>query len=233
MGGASGIGAATAALFAAEGCRIALLDRDAPSLDRVARGLPAVPAAIDVTDEAAIHEGVRRACDAMGGLDGVVNAAGVLAHGRLDETAVPDWERVLTVNLTEPFLVARAALPLLRRASGSTIVNVASGLGLRPMPGYGAYAAAKAGLIALTHVLAAEFAPAIRVDAGCSGAVLTSMTQALYAEPDALRTAEGLYALRRLGTPAEVAQAILCLTSAASSYVTGSALAVDGGRTFH
>ena len=233
-GGASGIGAATAALFAAEGARILLLDRAAAPLEKAARRLGAIPVVADVTDETALEAGIAAGAEALGGLDGLVNGAGILTMGPVEKAGLADWERTLAVNLTGPFLVSRAALPWLRRAEAhGTIVNVASGIGLRPLPGYGAYAAAKAGLIALTRVMAAECAPLIRVNAVCPGAVVTPMTEALYADPQAQARAGQIYALGRLGQPEEIARAILFLTGSDSSYVTGVALPVDGGRTFH
>jgi NAD(P)-dependent dehydrogenase (short-subunit alcohol dehydrogenase family) len=143
-----------------------------------------------------------------------------------------DWNRVLAVNLTAPFLLCREAIPHLRQAGGGTIVNVASGQGLVPSaPGLSAYAASKGGLVTFSKAMALELAPDIRVNAICPGVVDTPLL------PPQMREAAGApesgYALKRVGEPEEIAAGILFLTSRESAFVTGIALAVDGGRTYH
>jgi len=134
---------------------------------------------------------------------------------------------VIDVNLTGIYIVVRCCLPWLTKASGATIVNIASGQGLLPnRPEMTAYAASKGGVVNLTRALAAELAPAIRVNSVCPGMVDTPMTA------DGPRDATP-YALKRIADPSEIANAILFLTGSESSFVTGAALAVDGGRTFH
>ena len=133
---------------------------------------------------------------------------------------------MLEVNLTGTYIVVRCALPWLARAPFATIVNIASGQSLLPTPNLTAYAASKGGVVNLTRALAAELAPAIRVNSVCPGLVDTPMTAGL--ERDVSR-----YALERMADPLEIAQAILFLTGTESSFVTGAALAIDGGRTFH
>ena len=163
----------------------------------------------------------------MGGIDGVVNAAGVMLRGRMLDVGIDAWRRVLDINLTGGYIVARACLPWLLEARDATIVNIGSGQALLPnTPGRTAYAASKGGVINLTRSLAAELAPSIRVNSVCPGLVDTPMA-------DGVRTNTGNYAMKRLADPIEIAQAILFLTSRESSYVTGVALAVDGGRSFH
>jgi NAD(P)-dependent dehydrogenase (short-subunit alcohol dehydrogenase family) len=230
-GGGSGIGRATAALFRAEGAKVAVLDR-AVAADDGGLALPC-----DVSDEQAVVASVRQAAEAMGGLDGLVNAAGIFHANTLADTPLELWQNVLAVNLTGTYLVCRAALPFLRESgAATTIVNIASGVGLLPTgPGSAAYVASKGGVIALTKVLAFEVAPRIRVNAVCPGAVETPMTAGM------LRDASGAvqpavaqrYALQRPSAPEELARAILFLSSGESSSVTGISLAVDGGRTFH
>ena len=140
---------------------------------------------------------------------------------------VADWKLVLDVNLTGTYIVVRCCLPWLAKASFATIVNIASGQGLLPnTPNMTAYAASKGGVVNLTRALAAELAPSIRVNSICPGMVDTPMIAGLQREPDR-------YALKRIADPLEIAQAILFLTGTESSFVTGAALAVDGGRTFH
>jgi NAD(P)-dependent dehydrogenase (short-subunit alcohol dehydrogenase family) len=229
-GGASGIGRATCELFAHEGAAIAVLDRDA------ARMTAGHAIAADVSDAASVARAVREAAAALGGLDGLVNAAGIFINRNLLETTPDEWNRTIAVNLTGTFFCVQAAVPLLRQAERATIVNIASGVGLLPTGGGStAYVASKGGVIAMTRTLAAELAPAIRVNAICPGAVETPMTDGT------LRDAAGAvvpaiatrYALGRPAEPAEIAAAILFLTAHESSFVTGVNLAVDGGRTYH
>src|SRR5215831_20595755 len=163
----------------------------------------------------------------MGGIDGVVNAAGIVMRGSVLEVGIAEWRRVIDVNLTGIYIVVRSCLPWLTKATGATIVNIASGQGLLPnTPGMTAYGASKGGVVNLTRALAAELAPAIRVNSVCPGIVDTPMTAGFPREADR-------YALNRIADPLEIAQAILFLTAEESSFVTGAALAVDGGRTFH
>jgi len=226
-GAASGIGRRTAQLFAAEGAALILLDRSAEALTEVASETRGFALAVDVTDEAAVADAVGRGAAQSGGIDGVVNAAGIVMRGRVLEVGVAEWRRVIDVNLTGIYIVVRCALPWLSKATDATVVNIASGQGLLPnSPGMTAYAASKGGVVILTRALAAELAPDIRVNSVCPGMVDTPMTQG---DP---RDASP-YALKRIADPLEIAHAILFLTSAESSFVTGAALAVDGGRTFH
>jgi NAD(P)-dependent dehydrogenase (short-subunit alcohol dehydrogenase family) len=140
---------------------------------------------------------------------------------------------MIRVNLTGPWIVCQAALKPLRAASGATIVNIATGLALRPAANHSSYIASKSGLLALTKSLAIELAPTIRVNAVCPGAVDTPMTAELYRDVKRRSEAASNYALKRLGTPSEVAEAVLFLTGHESRFITGVSLAVDGGRSFH
>ena len=226
-GAASGIGRATAELFAAEGAALALLDRDAQALQRIAQQTGAVACEADVTNEASIVNAVARGAAAMGGIDGVVNAAGVMLRGSVLEVGVDEWRRVLDINLTGGYTVVRCCLPWLQQAQAATIVNLGSGQALLPnSPNRTAYSASKGGVLNLTRALAAELAPTIRANTVCPGLVDTPMADGVRANVDN-------YALKRLAQPEEIARAILFLTSSESSYVTGAALAVDGGRSFH
>ncbi|MFN3727624.1 MAG: SDR family NAD(P)-dependent oxidoreductase [Allosphingosinicella sp.] len=231
-GAASGIGLATARLFAAEDAHLALLDRDREALERIASELGAHAAAVELTEESQIREAVAGSASALGGLDGVVNVAGIGGGTFVESMRLDDWNRVLAVNLTAPFLVCREALPHLRHAGGGTIVNVASGQGLLPSsPSLSAYAASKGGLVTFSKAMALELAPEIRVNAICPGVVDTPL---LPAQMRAAARAPGSgYALKRVGEPEEIAAGILFLTSRESAFVTGIALAVDGGRTYH
>lgn len=234
-GGSSGIGLETARLVLAEGGRVALLDLDggrdaAASLGEGATGIPC-----DVTDEASVQTAVAAADAALGGVDGVVNSAGVSLWRPLAETTYEDWRRVHSIDLDGPFLVTRAALPLLRAAGGGTIVNLASGAGMRPLPNLGAYCSAKAGLVMLGRALALELAGEnIRVNTVAPGPIHTPMLErTLSRAPDReakMREFLARVGMRRLGTAEEVAKAILFLSCSDSSFTTGAVIEVDGGR---
>ncbi|SFK84812.1 SDR family NAD(P)-dependent oxidoreductase [Falsiroseomonas stagni] len=226
-GAASGIGLCTARLFASEGARLILLDRAGDSLAPVAAELGAHACAVDVTDEPSVAAAIADGAAALGGIDGVVNAAGIMIRGMVAEVDAARWRQILEVNLTGTYIVVRACLSWLTQGPGSTIVTIGSAQGLLPnAPGFTAYAASKGGVVNLSRALAAELAPAIRVNCICPGMVDTPMA-------DGYRANVGNYALRRLADPLEIARAILFLTSAESSYVTGATLAADGGRSFH
>ena len=226
-GAASGTGQRTAELFSAEGAALTLRDCDRRRLTSVARETGGTAVEADVTQEPSVTRAVEQGAGAMGGIDGIVNAAGIVIHGSVLDIGLADWKLVLDVNLTGTYLVVRCCLPWLGKAPFATIVNIASGQGLLPNnPGMTAYAASKGGVVNLTRALAAELAPSIRVNSVCPGMVDTPMTAGLERDLDR-------YALGRIAEPLEIAQAILFLTSTESSFVTGAALAVDGGRTFH
>ena len=233
-GAAKGIGRATVTRFLGEGARTFGLDRDAAALAT----LDAPFRAADVSDPAAVAGAVAAAAAQLGGLDGVVNAAGIDLLADIESMTLAEWNRVLAVNLTGPMLVMQAAYPFLKAAGGGTIVNVSSAAGLSPLQNRTAYCASKAAVQMAGKALAIEGAAFnIRVNTVCPGAVETVLFRSsidVAADPDAAYEAvRARYALRRIAEPEEIAAAILWLTSAESSYVTGTALAVDGGRTFH
>lgn len=232
-GAGSGIGKATAELFAREGAALALLDLNADSAKSVAATVAGYAFAVDVADEAAVRKAVQAASAALGGLDGVVNVAGMAIPAPIADTTLVDWNRVVGVNLTGPFLICREALPFLQQNKTASIVNVSSGSALLPVSlSISSYVASKAGLIAFSKALAYELGPKIRVNAVCPGAVDTPILPASLREA-ALNPDKSPYALKRVAQPEEIARAILFLASEESSYVTGSTLAVDGGRTYH
>jgi NAD(P)-dependent dehydrogenase (short-subunit alcohol dehydrogenase family) len=232
-GGGSGIGLATVELFAREGAHLAVLDVNVGSLREATLCGAAHVAEVDVTDEASVAASVRASAEALGGLDGLVNAAGISNIQRLAEQDLASWQRIMDVNLTGAFLVARAALPYLTAAANATIVNVASGIALRPFAGLGAYAASKAGLLAWTKVLAQELGPKIRVNATCPGSTDTPLMRANMPPNVDLAQFTSQYVMRRQGEASEQADAILFLTGPESTFITGVSLAIDGGRTFH
>lgn len=230
-GGASGIGRATAALFAAEGARVAVFDRAAGEAPPAG-----IAQAVDVSDASSVATAISAADSALGGVDGLVNAAGVFSSAGLTETSPALFAQTLAVNLTGTFLMIQAVAPLMRGEGFGTIVNIGSGVGITPTgPGSTAYVASKGGVIAMSKALAIELAPTVRVNVVCPGAVETPMTESFLrlADGEVDPTIAGRYALKRPALPSEIAAAILFLTSMESSFVTGVTLPVDGGRTFH
>lgn len=240
-GAAKGIGLATVERFVKEGARVAALDRDVDALAALAGrfgGNAFVPFRADVSNPASVETAISNAATALGGLDGVVSSAGIDLIADIESMALADWNRIIAVNLTGPMLVAQASYPHLKAAGGGTIVNVSSGAGLSPLKHRSAYCASKAGLQMAAKALAMEAAEfGIRVNTVCPGAVETELFRtSIDTAPDpiaAYQAVRARYALQRVAAPEEIAAAILWLTSAESSYVTGTAIAVDGGRTFH
>lgn len=237
-GGARGIGQACVTRFLAGGARVACLDADAAALVAMPPQSGLTPIRADVTDAGQVNGAVDEAARALGGLDGIVNSAGIDLEAGIEETSDGDWDRLMAVNLGGPMKVCRAGVAHLRQAGGGTIVNVSSGAGLQPLRLRSAYCASKAGLQMFSKTLAMELAEAgIRVNAVCPGAVETPLFRASIHAGEAgdaqIEAVRARYALARIADPDEIAAAIAWLTGGDSSYVTGVALAVDGGRTFH
>ncbi len=237
-GAASGIGLACARSLSMEGAGLALIDRDRPQLDDAAATLVGATTTIrldlDVSDFQAVAEGVGKATEALGGLDGIVNSAGIDLHGPFEETDWAAWNRLMAVNLTGAMHVCRAALTPLKASGRGAIVNIASAAGLRPISDRVAYCASKAGLIMATKALALDLAKhGIRANAVCPGAVDTPLFRGGLSDAVRIDEVEARYAMRRIGAPSEVAAAVLFLLSDEASFMTGSALTVDGGRVFH
>lgn len=236
-GASTGIGAAIAKLFAAEGARVVLGARRRAELEAVAaeialRGGTATVCAGDVADERFAHELVATALDRYGGLDVAVNNAGTVgALGPVPDMSLDNWRRVLAVNLDAAFLGAKFQIPALLARPGAALLFVSSFVGYTiGMPGMAAYAASKAGLVGLAQVLATEYGPRnLRVNALLPGGTDTPMGRDFANTPEALRFVSELHALKRMAAPEEIARAALFLCSDAASFVTGAALLADGG----
>jgi len=241
-GGAGGIGAATGRLFCEHGASVLLVDRDAEACRTVAAEIRqwAEPsrvahAVLDVGQEAAAAKAVSIALERFGRLDCLVNNAAIRAYEPLAESRGETWRDLLAVNLLSYAFFAREALPHLRRAGGGTIVNVASTYGVNMRAGMGQYDVAKAGIISMTRTLAAEETRrGVRINAVCPGYTLTPF-HVRRAEEAGQKAADLATEHRpecligRWADPREIAFPILWLASAEASYVTGTALMVDGG----
>jgi NAD(P)-dependent dehydrogenase (short-subunit alcohol dehydrogenase family) len=236
-GASSGIGHATALLFAREGAKVVATARRKPELDALVvsitqQGGEAVALAGDVRDETFAHAVVQMAESRFGGLDIAFNNAGTMGEmGPTPDISLAGWNRTLETNLTSAFLGAKYQLPaMLRRGRGSLIFTSTFVGHTAAFPGVAAYAASKAGLIGLTQALAVEFGPrGIRVNAILPGGTDTPMAKEMNATEESLHFIRGLHALKRIATPEEQAQSVLYLASDASSFTTGTALLVDGG----
>lgn len=236
-GASSGIGRATASLFAGEGASVIVVARREVELakltDDIARaGGKAVVMAGDVREEETARRAVELALDHFGGLDIAFNNAGTLGEmGPSTEVSASGWRDTIETNLTSAFLSARNQVPaMLKRGSGS-IISTSTFVGHTVgFPGVAAYAASKAGLIGLTQALAAEYGPqSVRVNALLPGGTDTAMGREMNGTPEALAKVAGLHALKRIARPEEIARAALFLASDASSFTTGTAMLVDGG----
>jgi len=231
-GGASGIGAATAARFLEEGARVCVLDRQARMLTVIAAQLPALSAVLDadVADLRQVQEALARAVEVMGGLDVLINNAGIsIRHNFLDITP-SEWDKVMAVNLTGNFYVAQAAARHMMEGGGGVILNTSSTNGVRGYPYYADYNASKAGVIALTKAMALELAPKVRVNAVAPGYVLTPMQRAEYTD-EMLEKVNGKIPLGRHAKPEEVAALFAFLASDDAVYITGHVYTIDGAET--
>ncbi len=230
-GGASGIGAATAMLLLERGARVAALDR---SPHKVAAGILAV--ACDVSDAAAVDQAIERVAAELGGIDVVVNNAGIGAAGDVSQNSDEEWTRVFDVNVTGIARVTRAALPHLRRSRAPAIVNMCSAVAFIGLRQRALYGASKGAVFTLTLSMAADHVTeGIRVNAVAPGTVDTPWVgRLLDAAPNRDEMAQALRArqpLGRLVTAEEVAHAVASLASPAAGSITGTVLRVDGGMS--
>ncbi len=238
-GGTAGIGEAIAKLFAAEGAAVVLTGRRKGELERVVRDIErsngrAIAVAGSVTDETHVRAAVRQAVQTYGQLDILVNNAGVGEFGkRIHETDDTTWAQVLDVNLTGVFRMTRAAVPHMMQRGGS-IINISSIASLVGIPALPAYAASKGALDALTRSIAVDYAKDnIRCNVVNPGLIDTPMAAPLMANPDMLQPILSHYAIRRAGTPEEVAHLVVYLASDEAAWVTGSTFPIDGGMTIY
>lgn len=235
-GASSGVGEAAARAFVAEGAFVALLARRADRLQSIAAELgenaSAIP--VDVSDHDAVARAVSAANEFLGGIDVVVNAAGIAQEAALADLSASDWRRMIDIDLSGTFYVAREAALLMLASGGGSIINIGSDLGSVGHAGYAHYGAAKAGVIGLTKNMAAELAPTVRVNVVCPGPIDTPMMEGELAgaeDPErARRDGMAKVPLGRFATANEIVAAIR-LFAVEAPFATGAILPIDGGTT--
>lgn len=236
-GAGSGLGKATARRLSADGFSVACLDLDARTAGATAAeisrgGGQAIAVQCDVSDETSADGAVARARAELGPVDAVVNVAGIGMTGHFLDTSLTEWQRLLDVNLTGTFLMARAAIPALLETGGSMVL-VASVAALRGWRYMAAYSASKGGVVALARTLAVEFGrQGVRVNCICPGSINTPLKDALQpvpdADPDLMARGPALVS-PAIAEPSEIAAAVAYLLSPEARFVTGTVLTIDGG----
>jgi NAD(P)-dependent dehydrogenase (short-subunit alcohol dehydrogenase family) len=237
-GGARGQGAAEARLFTQEGAKVVfgdILDAEGKQVEAEirAQGGEATYVHLNVTREQDWQSAVQLAESQYGKLDILVNNAGIAIHGTIEETTEDDWDHLMGINMKGVFLGTKHAIPAMRRAGSGSIINISSGAGIAPAPGTSAaYAASKGGVRLFTKATAVQHAKDhIRCNSVHPGPIDTPMVRGPQTDPDRVETLVGRVPLGRLGTAEEIAYGVLYLASDEASFVTGSELVIDGGRT--
>jgi NAD(P)-dependent dehydrogenase (short-subunit alcohol dehydrogenase family) len=241
-GAASGIGRATSILFAREGARVAVVDRDEEkakeTLQMIADQGSGIVIPTDISKSSQVKEMVKKVVQAFEKIDILVNNAGIVLEGDILKITEENWDKTMEVNLRGAFLCCKYVIPemLARNQDGGSVINIASDAGILPEKNQCAYNASKSGLIGLTRAIAVDLSSRnIRSNCVCPGAIETAMMTAFLNTKEnpaeARRQREAIRPIGRIGRPEEVAYGILYLASDESAYTTGAVLSIDGGRT--
>ncbi len=231
-GGASGIGAATVERFIQEGARVLILDIDSTRCERMREEITLLEGFViaDVRDRQQVDDAFARIKTLLGGIDILINNAGISVRHRFIDITPEEWDWVISANLTGAFHVAQVAAKWMLRESGGVILNTASTNGTMGYPLYADYNASKAGLIGLTRTMALELAPTIRVNAVSPGYVLTPMQSREYTTQMTDELNEKI-PLKRQASPTEIAAMFAFLASDEAAFITGHVFTIDGGET--
>lgn len=234
-GAAGGIGSAIAAELARAGAAVAVLDLDGRAAEALASNLRAsgansVGIACNTAEETSAREAIAAARAALGDADILVNNAGILRPGPLSDISLAEWNALLAVNLTGYLACAQAVRPQMLARGGGAIVHIASIAASNPQPRSGAYSASKAGVAMLSRQIACEWGPdRIRSNVVSPGLIRTPLSESFYQAPGVLERREAIVPSRRVGTPQDIADAVVFLASPRAAYVNGAELLVDGG----
>jgi NAD(P)-dependent dehydrogenase (short-subunit alcohol dehydrogenase family) len=230
-GGSKGIGGATSQAFAAEGARVAVLDIEPP--DFKASGKDVLYIKTDVSKSDQVNLAFDKVISAFGGVDVLVNNAGIQRYGTVVDTSEEDWDRVIGVNLKSYYLCAHHAIPSMLRRGGGVVINVASVQAFVSQAKAAAYVTSKCGVLGLTRAIAIDFAPQVRCVAVCPGTTDTPMLHwAINQSPDpgdVLEECNNMHPVGRIATAAEIADLILYLSSDKAGFITGQPIRIDGG----